>query len=341
MTKTAGIRDVADLAGVSVATVSNVLNRPALVSPTTRAKVQAAITELGYVRSESARLLRAGRSQVLALLVLDLANPFFVDVMRGAEQAARAAGLGVMICNSAQSVAEESDYLAMFAQHRVRGVLVTSGDETGGTLGILQRSRIPYVLVDRLVPGPPACQVLVDDVAGGALALGHLAASGHRRITFVSGPLELPQCRDRLAGARRAAAEAGLAADGLRVIECPRLDIASGRDAAARVLGLADRPTAVFCANDLLALGMLQAFFAAGVGVPDEMAIVGYDDIEFAAAAAIPLSSIRQPAARIGQTAVELLIEETGPHAARHTHQDVVFQPELVVRASSMGRTQG
>jgi LacI family transcriptional regulator len=332
------MKDVAERAGVSVGTVSNVINRPDLVSPGTRAKVLAAIAELGFVRSETARLLRAGRSHVLALLVLDMANPFFVEVMRGAEQAARAAGLGVMICNSAQSASEEADYLALFAQQRVRGVLVTPADATGGTLAAFERSRIPYVLVDRKVPAREACRVLVDDMAGGALAIGHLAASGHRRITYVSGPLNLPQCRDRLAGGRQAAAEAGLAPDDLRVIEASGLTIAAGRDAAARVLGQAERPTAVFCANDLLALGVLQTLFAAGVRVPEEIAIVGYDDIEFAAAAAIPLSSIRQPAARIGQTAAELLIEETGPQASQHTHKDVVFQPELVVRASSIGR---
>ena len=338
MTKSSGMKDVAELAGVSVGTVSNVVNRPDLVSPGTRAKVQAAIAELGFVRSESARLLRAGRSHVLALLVLDMANPFFVEVMRGAEQAARAAGLGVMICNSSQSAAEEAEYLDLFVRQRVRGLLVTPADATGATLAEFERSRIPYVLVDRKVPGRDACRVLVDDVTGGAMAVAHLAASGHRRITYVSGPLELSQCRDRLTGARQAAVDAGLAAEDVRVIECSRLDIEAGRDAAARVLGLPERPTAVFCANDLLALGVLQTMFSAGVRVPEDLAIVGYDDIEFAAAAAIPLSSIRQPAARIGQTAAELLIEETGPLASQHTHKDVVFHPELVVRASSIGR---
>ncbi|MEY9864490.1 LacI family transcriptional regulator [Catenulispora sp. GAS73] len=332
------MKDVAERAGVSIGTVSNVVNRPDLVSPATRARVVAAIAEVGFVRRESARLLRTRRSDALALLVLDLANPFFVEVMRGAEGAARAAGLGVVTCNSAHSAAEEANYLGLFAAQRVRGVLVTSVDATGGTLAAFARSEIPYVLVDRTVPGREACRVLVDDVAGGAMAVGHLAASGHRRIAFVSGPLDLPQCRDRLAGARKAAGEAGLAAGDVRVIEGARLDIEAGRDAAGRVLGLPGRPTAVFCANDLLALGVLQTLFAAGVRVPEEMAIVGYDDIEFAAAAAIPLSSIRQPAARIGQTAAELLIEETSSAASQHVHQAIVFQPEMVVRRSSIGR---
>jgi LacI family transcriptional regulator len=335
------MKDVARRAGVSVATVSNVVNRPDLVSPVTRVRVQAAIAELGFVRSESARVLRAGRSQVLALLVLDLANPFFVEVMLGAERAARAAGLGVLVCNSAQSPAEEADYLELFAQQRVRGVLVTPADGTGGTLADFARGGIPYVLVDRAVPGADACRVLVDDVAGGAMAVGHLLAAGHRRVIYVTGPLEITQCRDRLAGARKAALEAGLPPESVGVVECARMDIAAGRDAAARLMGLPDRPTAVFCANDLLAIGVLQTLFGAGVRVPEEMAIVGYDDIEFAGAAAIPLSSIRQPAARMGQAAAELLIEETGAHGDEHAHKEIVYQPELVVRASSFGRAAG
>src|SRR5690349_14406391 len=131
MAGTAGIKDVARLAGVSVGTVSNVINRPDMVGEDTRRRVQGAIDQLGYVRSESARQLRAGRSRIMGLLVLDLGNPFFVSVARGAEQAAREAGLGVMVCNSAQSAGEEADYLALFAEQRVRGVLLTPADATG------------------------------------------------------------------------------------------------------------------------------------------------------------------------------------------------------------------
>jgi LacI family transcriptional regulator len=332
-----GIKDVARRAGVSVGTVSNVINRPQRVSAETRRRVEAVIAELGYVRSESARQLRAGRSRVMALLVLDMGNPFFVDVASGAERAARAAGLGVMVCNSAQSPAEESEYLSLFAEQRVRGVLVTPADTTGRNLDSLRAQGIPYVLVDRVDPGEDLCSVSVDDVAGGRLAGGHLVSAGHRSIAYVGGPSELPQVRDRRAGALAAIAEAGL--DGgrvLREVDAVRLDVAAGRDAGARLLGLSPRPSAVFCANDLLALGVLQALFAAGVRVPEEIALVGYDDIEFAAAAAVPLTSVRQPAVALGRLAAELLIEETGPDADLHRHRQTVLQPELVVRQSSL-----
>ncbi|NYI04882.1 LacI family DNA-binding transcriptional regulator [Allostreptomyces psammosilenae] len=330
------IKDVAEQAGVSVGTVSNVINRPNLVSADTRGRVQAVIDRLGYVRSESARQLRMGRSRILALLVLDMANPFFVDMARGAEKAARAAGLGVMLCNSAQSATEEADYLSLFAEQRVRGVLITPADTTGRNLASFRRRGIPFVFVDRVVPSHQACSVSVDDVAGGELAVGHLIAAGHRAIAYVSGPSQLPQCRDREAGARAAVAAAGLPADALTVLEVERLDVAAGRDAGARLLGLAGRPTAVFCANDLIALGVLQAMYAAGVSVPGELAIVGYDDIEFAAAAAVPLTSVRQPAVQMGRRAAELLMEETAEDAGPHTHRRVVFPPELVVRDSSL-----
>jgi LacI family transcriptional regulator len=181
--------------------------------------------------------------------------------------------------------------------------------------------------------------VSVDDVTGGMLAARHLIESGHSHIGFVNGPTQLAQCRDRYEGVCKALAEAGLPIGAVTVLQVDRLDIPSGRDAGARLLGLSQRPTAVFCANDLLALGVLQTVYAAGVRVPEHMAIVGYDDIEFAAAAVVPLTSVRQPAFRIGATAAELLIAETGEDAETHQHQRVVFKPELVVRRSSISAT--
>ncbi|MFE2179514.1 LacI family DNA-binding transcriptional regulator [Streptomyces sp. NPDC059455] len=336
-----GIKEVAREAGVSVGTVSNVINRPDSVSEETRARVLSTIERLGYVRQESARQLRAGHSRIIALLVLDMANPFFVDVARGAERVAREAGLGVMVCNSAQSPEEEADYLGLFAEQRVRGVLMTPADMTGRNLASFRRRTIPFVLVDRVLPSAEGCSVSVDDVTGGELAARHLLGLGHPTLAYVSGPMRLAQCRDRREGALRALRERGLGESALRHVEVDRLDVTCGRDAGARLLGMSPRPTAVFCANDLLALGVLQSLYGAGVSVPGEVALVGYDDIEFAAAAAVPLTSVRQPAFRMGRTAAELLIEETGERAGDHRHQRIVLQPELVVRGSSLVRSRG
>ncbi|MEU1492371.1 LacI family DNA-binding transcriptional regulator [Streptomyces sp. NPDC005776] len=336
MARAASIKDVAREAGVSVGTVSNVINRPDRVSEGMRRDVRRAISALGYVRSEHARQLRAGRSRMMALLVLDMGNPFFVDIARGAERAARDAGLGVMVCNSGQNPRDEADYLALFAEQRVRGVLVTPAASDGTNLRRFRRHGIPFVLVDRVAGDEDGCSVSVDDVTGGALAIRHLIAGGHRSLAYVSGPERLTQVRDRRLGAHAALTEAGLPPDALLEIPAARLDVAAGRDAGARLLGLAQRPTGVFCANDLLALGVLQSLYMAGTRVPEDLAIVGYDDIEFAAAATVPLTSVRQPALTIGAKATELLLRELSEGTAAHQHEHVVLQPELVARQSTL-----
>ncbi len=328
------MRDVARRAGVSIGTVSNVINRPDSVSSEKRTRVLNAISELGYVRSELARQLRVGRSRMVALLVLDMANPFFVDVARGVEHVARTAGLKVMVASSGQDRREEAAYLSLFAEHRVRGVLVTPSD--AGSLNAIAALGLPYVLVDRAAPEVAACSVSVDDVTGGTLAAAHLLECGNTELAVVNGPARLAQCADRQLGVRTALVAAGLPAWVLPVVRADRPDVAAGRDAGARLLGLPRRPRAVFCANDLLALGVLQAVFAAGIRVPEQMAIVGYDDIEFAAAAAVPLTSVRRPAWQIGATAAELLIAETTGDGDPHSHRRVVHQPELVVRRSTL-----
>jgi LacI family transcriptional regulator len=193
---------------------------------------------------------------------------------------------------------------------------------------------IPVVLVDRGSARASRCSVAVDDVIGGRLAAEHLAERGHRRIAYVGGPFSIAQVADRHTGAERALGEQGAGAD-LRVIETPSLSVAAGRGAVEELTALPAnrRPTAVFCANDLLALGVLQGLIAHGLRVPNDIALVGYDDIEFAAAAAVPLSSVRQPREQLGRTAAQLLLEET--HADGHEHRHVIFQPELLVRRSS------
>jgi LacI family transcriptional regulator len=338
-----GIKDVASRAGVSVGTVSNVLNRPDLVSEQTRHKVLEAITTLGFVRNESARQLRNGHSRTLAYLLLDPANPFFTDVARGAEDAARAAGLALYLCNSEEDADRETEYLDILLEQRVRGVLITPVDNGSPRLRTMPDLGVPVVLVDRAAGDPTRwCSVAVDDVEGGDLAVSHLLELGHTRIGFVGGPHSIVQVADRHRGGLRALDRAGLAADALVVLETSALTLTEGRLAGQRVVGMPARrrPTAVFCANDLLAIGLLQQMIQHGVDVPGEMAIVGYDDIEFAAAAAVPLSSVRQPRYELGRRACELLLAEadarTAPGGgAGHVHQQVEFTPELVVRASS------
>jgi LacI family transcriptional regulator len=338
-----GIKDVATRAGVSVGTVSNVLNRPDVVTERTRRKVLDAIASLGFVRNESARQLRNGHSRTLAYIVLDPANPFFTDVARGAEDAARGAGLALYLCNSEEDAAREAEYLDILLEQRVRGVLITPVASGSDRLRAMPELGVPVVLVDRAAGDPSAwCSVAVDDVEGGDLAVTHLLELGHTRIGFVGGPDSIVQVTDRRRGALRALNRAGVDPEALVVLGTSALTLAEGRQAGQRVVGMPARrrPTAVFCANDLLAIGFLQQMIQHGVDVPGEMAIVGYDDIEFAAAAAVPLSSVRQPRYELGRRACELLLAEADAWAARgdaaaHVHQQVEFTPELVVRTSS------
>ncbi len=331
------VKDVALAAGVSLGTVSNVLNRPERVSAKTRQRVERAMAELNFVRNESARLLRAGRSSTLAYVVLDVANPFFTDVARGIEDAASGADLVLYTCNSDNSLERERVYLSRLEEQRVAGVLVTPVQPDDPTLVQVSERGTPVVIVDRTRDDHLLCSVSVDDVFGGRLAAEHLIDRGHERIAFVGGPDSIGQVRDRRAGATAAIRDAGLPLDHLVPVGTDALTVAAGRLAGARIAGLprSRRPTAAFCANDLLALGLLQQCVALGVDVPGDLAIVGYDDIEFAGAAAVPLTSVRQPRHLLGQRAAELLLEETTDPGHRHRH--VEFTPEIVARASTLG----
>jgi LacI family transcriptional regulator len=333
------IREVAAEAGVSVGTVSNVLNRPEIVARATRDRVNAAITALGFVRNESARQLRAGRSRMIGLIVLDVTNPFFTDVARGVEDEASKSGLSVILCNSDDQPPKEASYLELLEEHRVQGVLITPVGADQSRLVQLQQRGTPVILVDSRSPSGSQCSVAVDDVLGGDVAISHLLASGHERIAYVGGPFFFRQVADRHEGAIRALRRAGGSADDLLTIETEALNVSAGQRAGAVIgeLPPEQRPTAAFCANDLIALGLLQEMTRRQIRVPDDVAIVGYDDIEFAAAAAVPLSSVRQPRQQIGRTAAQLLLEEALGDGG-HQHRQVIFQPELEARRSSQGR---
>lgn len=328
------MREVAERAGVSLGTVSNVLNRPQRVSAETAQRVLAAIDELGFVRNDAARQLRAGSSRALGLVVLDIRNPFFSELALGAEGAARNAGYSIILGNSDEKSERELSYLDLFEEQRMRGVLITPFGDVESRLLRLRERGTPAVLVDRTSSSGRFSSVSVDDVAGGRLAGEHLIASGRRRIVFLAGPLDIRQVQDRLRGLQEVAATRDdvrveiLSGSSLSVLEGRRL----GELLANREVG--DRPDAIFAANDLMAMGALQAcVMVNSLRVPEDIAIIGFDDIDFARAAVVPLSSVRQPAALIGQTAVELLLDEADHGVA--PGRQVVFTPELVEREST------
>ena len=335
------MKDVATLAGVSLGTVSNVVNTPEIVSERTRVRVTEAITKLGWVPNESARQLRAGRSRSIGMVVLDIANPFFTDLVLAAEDYVTERGYAVQVSNSAQQPSRERAHLMLLEQQRVGGVLLAPIWGVDDRVGELRRRGIPVVLLDRARDETDLCSVSVDDVEGGRLAVQHLLEQGHRHIALVGGPGDLQQVRDRRSGAELARSAFGGSAN-LLTISTPNLDAESGAAAAGELLALstAERPTAVFAANDLLAIGVLQGFVSHGLRVPDDVAIIGYDDVSFAASAAVPLSSIRQPRRDLGRRAAELLFDEIQAlqEDGAHVHQAVRFTPELVVRRSTVVR---
>ncbi|MBT1002271.1 LacI family transcriptional regulator [Paenarthrobacter sp. DKR-5] len=329
------VKDVAQRANVAVGTVSNVLNHPERVAEEKRKRVLAAIRELGFVRNDAARQLRAGRSRTIGLIVLDVGNPFFTSVARAAEDAAAETGSAVVLGNSGQDEDRESHYIDLFEEQRVQGLLISPVGDVSDRVMALRDRGVPAVLVDRIADPTLFSSVSVDDTVGGYLAARHLLELGRRRLAFIGGPDSIRQVHDRRLGAERAVAETPGA--GMEVFEEKELTVLAGRAAGDRLAARskAERPDGIFCANDLLALGVMQSLtMLRDLRIPDDVALIGYDDIDFASSAVVPLSSIRQPTRLLGQTAVELLAEEIS-HPDKH--RQVVYEPELVARASTVG----
>jgi LacI family transcriptional regulator len=328
------IRSVAERAGVSLGTVSNVLNRPARVAPTTRARVLAAMDELGFVRNTAAHQLRMGNSRSVGVVVHDVSNSFFTETIRGIEDVANDNGYVVIVSSSDAAAEREERCLRLLEEQRVLGVLITPADKDLDHLARLQERGTPVILLDRHCPNGRFCSVAVDDVRGGEMAASHLFAQGHRRIALVNGPLEIRQCADRRRGVRRAARRAGLdPADAVLDVPVSALSTSGGHGAIPALLGGEPRPSGVVCANDMAATGVLRGLREAGVRVPDDMAVVGYDDIDFAAMLSPSLTSVRQPKYELGASATRLLLEEISDDD--HEHREVRFEPELIVRSSS------
>ncbi|AEE47107.1 LacI family DNA-binding transcriptional regulator [Cellulomonas fimi] len=330
------VADVARAAGVSVGSVSNVLNRPDTVLPETRERVEEAIRSLSFVRNGPARQLRRGTITTVGAIVLDIRNPFFTDVARGIEDRLALDDHTLMLASSDDDPERESKYLRMFEEHGVLGLLVVPTSSAHEHLVEIQERGVPVVLLDAPSSTTDMPSVSVDDVAGGTLAMAHLLSLGHHSVVFLNGPHTIRQCQARRTGVDRAVEAAGLAPD--RVVDEVTLTTmdASGGDAAlaawiARHGGRA--PDAVFCVNDLVAIGVQRRLRRhGGSELLARTAIVGYDDIDVAAELAQPLTSVRQPTHEMGYAAANVLLHGAERSDAEH----IVFQPELVVRASTV-----
>lgn len=286
---------------------------------------------------------RAGDGQSVpsvGAVLLDVKNPFFAEVARGVEDAANDARCSVMLCNSDGSADKEDRYLQRLEDAGAAGAVIGPVKPNLNYLEMHRRRGLCIVLIDRPSPDQSMCSVAVDNVKGGTFAGRHLLGLGHERIGFVSGPRSIQQVADRLEGLRSAVAETGLDPDDA-ILEVGVADFSAqaGAESIDRLIPRRNPPTAVFCANDLLALGVMRAVAERGISVPDDLALIGYDDVEFASILQIPLTTIRQPKYALGSTAARLLLDEI-ENPDGHQHLQRTFSPELVVRASCGGRNQ-
>ncbi len=333
------IKDVAVRAGVSQGTVSNVLNHPDRVRGPRRAAVLAAIEELGYVRHEAARQLRAGQSSAVGLLLLDAWNPGFTEIARGVEDTTYRLGWPVLLSNSARDEEREKTYLRLFSEGRVAGLIVIPHDQFAEGLHQIRSGGIPVVVVDRAERGPTGLSVAVDDGLGGELAARHLLDLGHRHLAFVGDETAAMPVHDRLEGVRAAVARAE---DEVRLDVFPaELHADAGRAVGDELAAMpaSRRPTAVVAAIDLVAFGVLQALLQQGVRVPEDVSLIGYDDIPFSRQLSVPLTTVRRPHYEMGTLAATMLASTLGGEPVATNH--VVFEPELVVRDSTAAPARG
>jgi LacI family transcriptional regulator len=326
--------DVARLAGTSPAVVSYVVNDgPRPVAAETRQRVLAAIEQLGYRPNGIARSLRGNRSNVIGLLVPDNSNPFFAELARAIEVSAYDEGYTVLLANAVGDDAREVRYARTMVEQRVDGLVLSSAGHSAEVVRELTDARVPLVLVDRQIPGIGAAVLAVDNEGGGYTATRHLIeVHGHTRIACLAGPGDLAPSADRHRGWARALGEAGLPA-GDELFVRSRFDRAGGYHAVRELLARGGAPfSALFACTDQQAIGTLRALAEAGLSVPDDVAIVGFDGIPEGAYTNPPLSTVRQPIAALGARAVELLLQNmAGTPAAEETE---VMAVDLVPNAS-------
>lgn len=323
------IREVARLAGVSVATVSRTLTSPDCVRQTTRDKVNAAVEQTGYRPNQMAVQFRSRRTGNLVILVPKIANSFFSRVISGAQQAAQAAGYRLLLCDTQGNEDIEREFAALVYAHQADGV-------------IQLRAYDPFP-AENLAPPPiiNACEVIkhgrhttisLDNHAAAKAMTEYLIGLGHCRIGLIKGPQSSPLTQDRVAGYQAALDQADIPVDPALICHGD-FSLRAGYDGVASLLEMHDRPTAVFCENDEMAIGALKRIKEAGLRVPEDISLVGFDDIPLAQYCDPPLTTIAQPADSFGRRAVEMLIDIIEKQSAVRTHITLAY--ELVIRKST------
>jgi len=327
------IVDVARAAGVSTATVSRVLNNHPRVDPSLRARVTEAIKELDYRPSRVARTLRTRRNRVWALIISDVrTGPFFANLVRGVEDVAYGAGYSLFLCNTDEDPAKEASYVELAVAEQVGGLILTPSSERTD-LSPLVSARIPVVLADRTLPTQYADSVTVDNVSGSYQAVRHLLDGGYKRVACITGPLRTTTGEQRYAGYCKAITETGQPVDE-SLVRVADFKEAGGREAMQDILKQHDKPDSLFVANHLMTVGALQAIDEAGLLVPNDIAIVAFDDMSWSTLLRPPLSAVAQPAYDIGVESARLLLSRLEGYTG--TARTVTLSTTLVVRGSSV-----
>lgn len=329
------ITDVARAANVHASTVSRVLNGRAELSllPETRERVIAAAARLGYRPSALARGLRLRRTFTLGMLVPDITNPVFPSIIKGVEGAAHARGYHLILCNTDDSFEREASYLRVLREWRVDGILIASSSTADSTIAELRREKVPFVLLNSASRASDDLAVTPDNRQGVSAALDHLIQLGHRRIGLIAAPQTTMTGQERLLAARAALRRHHLSIDDALVAVADSFSEASGYRAARRLLVDGEPLTAIFCANDLIALGAIRFAREFGLAVPDDLSVVGFNDIPQSELFDPPLTTVHVPQEEMGVLAAALLIDQLeGRHVER---RHIVLETELVVRGSS------
>ncbi len=326
------IRDVAEKAGVSVTTVSHVINKTRFVSEDLVKRVDDAILELNYQPSGLARSLRTKASGSLGVIIPDNTNPFFAEVVRGIEDYCYKQGYSVFLCNSDGDPDKEYNYIKLLREKGVDGMVLVSTGNDSDSLKFLDQGKIPKVIIDRDIESLNSDSVLVDNLAGGYKATKHLLDLDHTRIGCITGSSQITPSAQRLEGYIQALKEKGITIDST-LIETGDFKSQSGGDCLMRLMNQPEPPTAVFVCNDLMAFGALAAARQLEIHVPDQLSIVGFDDIAMASMIIPSLSTISQPKRELGETGATLLLQRIKDKDTAQSR--IVLEPLLVVRESS------
>jgi DNA-binding LacI/PurR family transcriptional regulator len=333
----ATINDVARLAGVSKGTVSKYLNQTNYVSAVSKAKIASAIAELRYAPNRMAQSLSLRRSYTIGLVVANIGNPFYAELIRGAEDVAASLGFTLLLASTDGEPKRESGIVKAMRQHQVDGIVFASVRLGDREVTALARDGMKVVLASRHLPAANVDMVLVDNVRGARMAVEHLLAHGHKRIAYIGGPENIAQFQDRAQGWREALAIAGLPAPSELYLALDKMDVEAGFVATPRLMRVKHPPTAIFAATDNLAFGVLKACSRFGYSVPDKLAVVGFDNVPFDDIALVPLTSVDGSGFNIGQRALRLLVDRINNEAepdAKYSPVRMVIQPTLCIRES-------